>query len=452
MEKYVKEHDAEVKKRNEEYKRKAEADAQSAAQAARQRQERENAAMVRETNPLLYYGYQLMDPRINSYSAANMSGEIVVTRDKLVNGTIELTARLNHIDQAKTMLVSEDGGRTWKEITLSTDVRYAFSPIPNKQYQPVLKIKTKDMIDVTMSFLEGGSIVYQAGDFSQEVLKAVQNIADAYERQDFGSFSNMVSRDFLGNKASLDEGVRFDFDMFTDIRLIIYVDRIDQRGDSFTAETRWDKSQAPRKTGEVQKTSGKTTMAFVMEDGQLKLRNLRGNLLYATLSPDIAQASGLKSTIVEQVRTAQQERKPTQPGSGTTLDDGGVTTSVPLQTNTATLFFEDSAVQQSIDFASEAVSDNAGDGDAKLDFHEFWMNGSAKITESSTGYSALTIAPGGITEADIQLEEGKTYAFITNEGYYGKMKVLDLLQNGGIYGVQFQYAVQTDGTSNIATQ
>lgn len=325
MEKYVKEHDAEVKKRNEEYKRKAEADAQSAAQAARQRQERENAAMVRETNPLLYYGYQLMDPRINSYSAANMSGEIVVTRDKLVNGTIELTARLNHIDQAKTMLVSEDGGRTWKEITLSTDVRYAFSPIPNKQYQPVLKIKTKDMVDVTMAFLNGGSIVYQAGDFSQEVLKAVQNIADAYERQDFGSFSNMVSRDFLGNKASLDEGVRFDFDMFTDIRLIIYVDRINQRGDSFTAETRWDKSQAPRKTGEVQKTSGKTTMAFVMEDGQLKLRNLRGNLLYATLSPDIAQSSGLKSTIVDQVRTAQQERKPIQPGSGTTLDDGGVT-------------------------------------------------------------------------------------------------------------------------------
>ncbi|NLE65455.1 MAG: hypothetical protein GX606_06035, partial [Elusimicrobia bacterium] len=337
MEEYIKEQDAQRKASQEAYQRQLQAESNARAAAEMARRQSENDELVKRSNPLLYYRYQVLDPRLNTYSVGSASSDIVVTRDKLVAGQIEVTARLNHIEKAKALLVSVDGGRTWKEIPLATDVRYAFTPIPQQAYRIMFKIKTVDMIDVTLGLLDGPSaIVYQDAEFGQQVLQAVQSLADAYERQDFGTFSNMIARDFVGNKSTLEEGVRFDFDMFTDIQLKLYVDRIDQRGTMFVAETRWDKAQTPRKTGEVQKTTGKTTMMFVVEEGNLRLKNLKGNLLYATLSPDIAQSSGLKSTIVDQVRTARDDRNPTQPGSGTTEDEGGLSSQTEDMTITVT--------------------------------------------------------------------------------------------------------------------
>jgi hypothetical protein len=338
----------------------------------RRRQEEENRRTIeagKAANPLLYYGYEVLDLRVNSYPVNGVSGQVVVTKDKLAAGEIEITGRLNHVDKARTVLFSVDGGRTWQQISLSKDIRYAFRPVPNKPYQLQLKIKTVDMIDVVIGLLQGAEIVYQDENFTQEVLLALQTIADSYERQDFSAFSGLVARDFLGNKSTLEEGVRFDFDMFTDIRLKLYINRIEQRGDNFVAETRWDKAQTPRKTGEVQKTSGQTAMTFVLEDGRLKLKNLRGNLLYATLSPDIAQSSGLKSSIVDDVRTARDDRNPTQPGAGDTSDEGGLAAQTEAKTVTVT-------------------SPNGG---------ENWGRGSTHaVTWSSTG----------ISEVHIEYEEG----------------------------------------------
>jgi len=69
-------------------------------------------------------------------------------------------------------------------------------------------------------------------------------------------------------------------------------------------------------TEEEQKTTGNTTFLFVLEDGKMKIQNLRGNLIYATLSPEVAQASGLNQTVITNIRTARDNRNPTQLGAG----------------------------------------------------------------------------------------------------------------------------------------
>jgi hypothetical protein len=239
--------------------------------------------------------------------------------------------------------------------------------------------------------------------------------------------------------------------MFTDIALKISINKIDQRVDKFAVETRWDKTQTPRKTGQAQKTSGRTTIMLVMENGVLKIQNLRGDLIYATLSPEIAQASGLPVATVTAIRTAHDARNPIQPGAGVTDDSGGVG-SRAASVQTSPVVNVPGFPGTGFDFTANAeVAAASANSDA--DFEDDQIFG--QNFQRMTGYTfdSLTSAPtSGYTSAGIANDgAGAVYAFITTEGYYGKMEVIsfEALPGGNL---QFRFAVQTDGTTNLSTR
>ncbi len=408
--------------------------------------------------------YNLMNPRLNTVSLRQASGDVVVSQSDLKAGALEVAARLDTMETIAALLASEDG-ITWKELPLAQDIVFSFIPMPGRSYMPVLRIKTTDFRDLDMPFFPNiRSLVYQDVDHIQMVAEAVRVIAEAYERSDIGTFSDRISRDYLGNKTTLEEGVRFDFDMFTDIRLKIYIDRIQRRADQFVAETHWDKSQAPRKTGEQQKTTGKTTMMFVMEEGKLRVRNLRGNLIYATLSPDIAQASGLPSSVVDDIRTAQEERNPVQPGAGSTIDDGGVTTSTASNIQTGTF----SIVQQhahpgmgagwvqEFSFANYQVYDAPATLDVTYDFRrrEGWMEVNAADGIQDLGVvdiNSVASVPASGYAAQAGAEDGHCYAIELSDGTYALVRPTVYPPNGSAlpFTTTFQYRHQTNGTRSF---
>jgi len=464
-------------------KQQAAARAQAEAEIAR-RQEEEMRKAEEESKAVLdamdpfnlagYYGYGIEDARVNSKSLRSAHGTVVLTRQDLTAGQMNIDVRLYTIDKMQTLLLSEDGGRTWRELPVSTALSFSIEPLPGKEYDLLLRAKTTDQREVMMRVFNGvDGIVYQDVDFTQLVAETLKNIADAYERQDIGSFGDQISRDYLGNKTMLEEGARFDFDLFTSIRLTIYINRIEQRANNmFVAETKWDKAQNPRTTGQEQRTSGKTTFMFVLEDGKMKIKNLRGDLIYATLSPQIAQASGKSAAIVDAIRTAQEDRNPTQPGAGTTEDDGGVDDGEDdddggdvLTVYTATLEDEHATMppdpaDESMDFSSRSVVAGEG-GDISLGINSLWAIGTAGIKEVGTTFDATTNA-SAVTGADTSvfaLTPNMVCIFITNEGYYGKLEVIsntisdeDLDGSDDLSVLQFRYAVQTDLSENVATQ
>jgi len=272
------------------------------------------------------YGYELSNQRINTQSYSNASGNLTLTDADLAQGQINITARLATLDKVATMLISEDNGRTWNSIATSQDISYSITPIPNKLYQPLLKIKTTDIQEVVITIFPNiDGIIYQNIDYDKLVMKAVKTLADSYEMRDLGQFSDLISGDFQGDKAALENGVRFDFELFTNIHLVIYIDRIENRNGTFIADTNWEKIQTPISAGGQQNSTGQTVMVFDLEGGQLKLLNLKGNLIYATLSPDIAETSGLSAAIVAQIRTAEEQRDPIQPGAATTSGSSSTT-------------------------------------------------------------------------------------------------------------------------------
>ncbi|MDD5069731.1 MAG: hypothetical protein PHV17_03285, partial [Candidatus Omnitrophica bacterium] len=446
----TKEHLAHLRAKANEERQKKYAEEERRRKAEQDKANKQAAAATMTRGLADYYGYYVVDPRINAYSLANARGDVILTRDEIQQGTYNVTGRMSTLQRVAKMLISVDGGRGWNELPLADAFSYSFTPIPDVSYQFLMRVQTVDQDDITFDMLEGvDSITYKNVSFKALLLDTVKAIAEAYERVDFATFSSYISRDYLGQRVFLEEGVRFDFDMFTDIRLTIYINRIEQRSDGYVVETSWQKSQTPRKTGQQQRTTGKTTFMFVLEDGIMKIRNLRGDLIYATLSPEIAQASGLSSSVVDKIRTARDERNPIQPGAGSTPDSGGLTDSSESSTAVLSVFNASLNSNQIYDFSSHVVD---GSGDIDMFMNELAAMPGAQITETTDAFDNINEITSVVGTGVFDVAAGKRYLFQTKEGYYGKMEVLTFLGAGEATSMTFRYAVQQDGTSNVRTQ
>jgi hypothetical protein len=399
-------------------------------------------------------GYEILNPRLNSMNMAPASGEIVVLNSDLAAEQMEFSGRLSNLYGVDTILISEDGGSSWKELPKTQNIRYAFTPIPGKRYHPLIRLKTSDIRDVILEFFPNVlSITYRDYNYEQLIVETVKKIADSYEARNVSMFSDLISRDFLGNTTFLIEGVRFDFDMFVDIRLVIFINRIVKTGSGYSVETKWDKTQIPRTTGLQQRTSGNTTMVFVLEDGKMKVQNLKGDLLYATLSPEIAESSGLNQQVIEEIRQAQNERIPVQPGAGETEQSGG--TGSPINIFTSTMHTQPGGGSEGYDLRTGAEG-APGSLDVDYQGNTFLLTGSCKMRDMTgqTTFEDLTLAPtDGYTSppGTLNVAAGSVFVFITNSGYYGKIKITSLTIVGMQFTAGYQSAVQTDGSRNITT-
>ncbi|MBF0252706.1 MAG: hypothetical protein HQL29_02725 [Candidatus Omnitrophica bacterium] len=384
----------------------------------------------------------ILDARLNTYSLQTVKGEVIVRSEDLRTGKIIITGIFSHLDNIGKILFSEDGGMTFKEMPVQENLQYEITPLPGKRYDPIVQfIDDSGSRQEIKVFQDVEAIVYSDVDYKEMIIEAIRGVSLAYERQSVNDFSRLVSREYLGNKVFLDEGVRFDFDMFTDIRLVIYVERIVREKDLFSAETKWDKKQIPRSTGQQQMTSGRTTFVFKIEDGAMKIYNLRGNLIYATLSPEIAEASGLSSAVVEAVREARNDRDQTQPGAGETEDAGGAGAVSTLTVKEGS--FIDG---EEYDLSSNQVV--MANGDFSNDVGELDPNGNPGWILSSN-FNGITEASseGYNLNVTVGLVAGQVYIYKTTSGEFAKIEILNKVGNE----ISFKYAVQTDGTRNLRT-
>ncbi|MBF0217014.1 MAG: hypothetical protein HQL30_08490 [Candidatus Omnitrophica bacterium] len=403
------------------------------------------------------YGYFIDDPRLNGSSLDGAKGIVVISEDDLAGGgNVELTFRLSNLKGVKAMLISEDGDMSWHELTPGENAAYSFAPIPGKIYRPVLKIKTDDLEEITIDVfgsIEG--IMYDRSGYKEMSIEAVRRISQAYEDKDISAFADLISSDFEGDKVFLEEGVRFDFDMFDSIQMTIFIDRLERSKAMYIADTRWQKTQVPKNTGDQQRTSGSTRMVFVIEDGAMKIRNLKGNLIYATLSPEVAASSGLKQTVVNEIREARDAGNPTQPGAGSTQETGGLTTARTLTVRYGTGTSEDAVPGPgTVMHGYDLVSGNevgSGSGDFDFDQTAMFTAGSSQIAlvTGGTTFGDMTTAPDFVDEGNATCAPGNVYIFITDEGYYGKMEILSTNGVTSPYSVDFKYVVQTDGSRDL---
>ncbi len=356
-----------------------------------------------------------------------------------------------------------------------------------KIYSSEIKIKTNNEEFRTKFFPNLDTIIYKNVDYRQLVKDAIQKIVEAYETQNIILFDSYVSSNFLGNKNFLIEGVRNDFNFFYNIKLDIFVERVEKNADKYVIiSIKWNKTQMVYKTGLQQRTSGKTTMIFEFDNGILKLKNLKGNLIFATLSPEIAQTSGLSQTVVEKIHIANEKQNPVQPGSRETNESGGVkddnytandnvkdgndsTNNDPGETGKTEILLsvKNGSVTStpppppsnvhSYDFLSgEELTKDNGDFNFLLSmgtpiFESVSPSGIQKL--SGINFDNLTTAPESGYLSSVPVSVGDIIVFKTKEEYYGKAEIISITITPYVNdNITFKYALQSNGTTNLKTK
>ncbi|NCC23010.1 MAG: hypothetical protein EOM26_11215 [Alphaproteobacteria bacterium] len=459
-----------IKKRWEDHNNAISEEMRAEQQAAVKKWEKEQEELANR-KPLDASGYWIVDPRVNSERYPAGASQVLLMQTDTVGGKLYLSGRINTLENVEKVLLSIDGRRTWQELPRVPVIAFYLTPQAGATYEPFVHLVRYPGFDpVTLSLSNGAEIVFSNQSYSDRIVNAMKLIAESYERQNLALFGDLIADDYLGGRVALEEGVRFDFEMFSNIQLKLYVNRITQAGaGKYVVSTKWDKTQTPRSTGAQQKTSGATSITLVEQGGALKIQNLRGDLLYATLSPDIASASGLTETQVTQIREARDSRNPVQPGAGTSESGGGTSAQGVALVATKTITKTFGAGTQCYDFdndvwAGKAPAPSADPAGSDICFEgaSSWtqsanaaafqdMSGANSFASLSTapdaGYAALNIMPGDLT--------GKVHAFKSSGGKYGKMELtsaIDVHADGSENVITFKFAVQTDGTTNVATQ
>ncbi|MBU1045082.1 MAG: hypothetical protein KJ915_11880 [Candidatus Omnitrophica bacterium] len=85
-----------------------------------------------------YYGYVVEDARLNSQSLRNAFGDLVLIRQDLVAGKIKIDFRFLTTDKMQTVRLSEDGGNTWRKLSVAKIQSFSLEPLPGKEYDFIL--------------------------------------------------------------------------------------------------------------------------------------------------------------------------------------------------------------------------------------------------------------------------------------------------------------------------
>ncbi|MDD5613877.1 MAG: hypothetical protein PHQ54_02255 [Candidatus Omnitrophica bacterium] len=406
---------------------------------------------AKEDTRKVFTDYWVQNATLNMRSLSGASGEVVLLKNDLKQGVIEIQGWFSNIDMVEKVFFSADGTANWQELPKDLMFTASFTPLPQKLYQPLIKVKTEDSQEFQIKvFPNISGIIVRQEDYNQLVAQTLKKIADAYEAKDINGFSEHISRGYLGNKTFLEEGARFDFEVFSDIRLAIYINRIEKRSDLFIAETKWDKTQILQRTGQQQKTSGNTTFIFSFEEGAMKIKNLRGSLIYATLSPEIAQASGLPSAAVEEIRIARDNPNSIQTATGSVKSGAIGALTVHSSPNINVTGWPGIG----FDFtANSAVDSGSSNSDINFEGNMVFADNIQSISEKN--FNSITEAlESGYTSGGIMNDgPGSVYMFITKEGYYGKMEITNVtVLSEELTSVTLKFSVQSDGSRNLATK
>jgi hypothetical protein len=417
--------------------------------------------------------YVLNDVTLNDMRPGELQHRHVLTSLDLKNGKVVIKGELSTAEGVDSMTIV-DGAGNQKKLKVNASFSYEFAPKMQTAYKPQLLVR--DVLGKTITldlFPQILEFRYEDIDFEKLVVESISALADSYEQQNIGVFSDLISNEYFASKSTLEEGARSDFASFADIRLKIAINRIERRNDMFVAETQWQRAQTVKKTGAKNESSGKTTFMFVYENGKMRVKNMKGGLIYASLSPEIAQANGLSQREIARV---EQERdggpvvvqKPAEkdpvaedkrPGSE---PEAPAVSSVEAGNFKLTQYSAHPGMPgfaESFDFGRKQVlKDNGFDPSGDFRRREGWIeagSGARILDLGSRDLDSISEVPAGGYTTEVGAREGSVYAVQRADGTYAVVEFQSAsgesvdLYEGRPISAQFRYRYQRNGSRNF---
>jgi hypothetical protein len=413
--------------------------------------------------------YALSNVMLNTIPAQMVLPEQVMTSADLVKGSLRVSGRLSTVEGISSMRITNGAGDE-KKLKKAEAFTYECKAQPQARYRFILHLETALGRTIELDlFPHARDIRYEDIDFEQQVVTSINALAQSYEEANVAAFTDLVSREYFGSKSMLEEGARFDFMHFTNLKLRIGIRRIERRRDLFVAETEWQRMQTLTKTGDSVERSGRTTLMFVYEDGRMRIKNMRGELLFASLSPDIAQAQGISQRDIDRIRSERETvlsggSPPVAAGDGTDSDpDPDVPPAASVESGsfaltqyTAHPMAPGTVFAESYDFARKQVVKDY-DIDLNGDFRrrEGWIEAGrgAGVRELAGGsINAITEVPASGYQSAVGTRMGALYALQRADGTFALIEFVSAngdspdLYAGRPVVSQFRYRYQRNGT------
>lgn len=420
---------------------------------------------------LMNVPFAIQNARLNGTEQVYLDYETVLTEADLDKGHIVIEARISPFDKVEAMEFFLDAEKKDQLKVKKKDAfRVSFKPVAGKVYHPCLRIQTVygDTVEVPV-FHAVQSIRYEDIDFTALVVESIGELATAYEQSDVSAFSQLISREYLGSKAILEDGARFDFLHFMNCQLRIGIRRIERRKELFVAETEWQRMQTPIKIGDPIERSGKTTLMFVYEDGRMRIKNMRGDLLFASLSPDIAQAQGISQRVIDRIRSeretvvsggappvAAEDEPGLAPDGPAAAVDSVESGSFALTQYSTHPMKPGTVFAESFDFArKQVVKDHGFDLAGDFRRREGWIEAGrgAGVRElAGSSLADITEVPASGYQSAVGTRLGAVYALQCADGTFAVIEFVsahgdspDLYEGRPIVS-QFRYRYQRNGT------
>lgn len=399
---------------------------------------------------------------LNNASYDELGPKVTFYRETLEGGNIifrgKATVKTGSIASVR---ISTNNKESWENAKLSSDgtFEYMFRPELNKTYIVLVEImdtrgKTNE-IEATRK-----EIVVSERNMLAIVREVLENMADAYKKEDSGRFMNYVSEDFAGDLINLDRAIRKDFSLFDNIDLRFTINNIASGSKGIVASINFNRSLVSSSTGRLLSDKGITEFVFKHGDAGLKVYSMKNPLIFglsdaANVATGVVQSPTNELTIVVDER-GNVDKKPFDQAikiiTGVGAVESGsfrlvfVTNNGLCSSKEGFLFEDGSAV---------SLDCNSFDADIQMYYvNLIFGRGATAINLGRKSINDVLQAPeSGYTVSGINLEnnKGHTFAIKLGNGKYALLEIVDLIERnlgGGKeeYIGQFRYKYQPDGS------
>ncbi|MCM8761226.1 MAG: hypothetical protein NC938_06450 [Candidatus Omnitrophica bacterium] len=208
-------------------------------------------------------------------------------------------------------------------------------------------------------------------------------------------------------------------------------------------------------------------MLFALEEGSMRLRNLRGDLVYATLSPEIADSSGLGEKVIEKIKIAARDGTGDQPGAGggtggTTGGTGGATPPVPASPAASQVTIGNFTLTQyklphppnfdieGFNFSTRSKTRETSPFPVQSDFRrrEGWIESRGGLVDlGPVGLENVVEAPASGYKDAASGAPGRIYAVRCGDGTYALVETMFMADSNNLPSTStFRYKHQRNGT------
>jgi hypothetical protein len=393
------------------------------------------------------------DLKFNQVDIARAEDLVVLTREDLENGTLTLRGRAE-VRRGLIGLVefSLDGGQKWAKPSL--DERGAFTAELRLEMEREYDFRIRAMTTTGQKTAEEDHsflLKITASNPQEGVRQAFSQMLQAYMQENRSGFMRMVSKDFDGNEAALEDAITDDFRYLDNIRIEAQISRVAQFDKAYEIYFTFNRQVTATRTGKTLRDSAASTVSFVREGEGFKLSRMAAPLIFG-----LSGASEVATSVTSQsVGTLVISIDP-KTGAASTGAQGSALPAAVVSGHGTLYASYTGASCDGFGFADDDLQrgqpcSTPFNGDILLSHMELLLNTGVTGQKISGSFDSISTLPESGYQSGplLNMSPGDVYALKLLTGKYVLLEASSLTPGQPNFVYQFRYKYQPTGSRNF---